>query len=78
MLNHPTLDLLYDLGLHGLAKGFKQMNASTEADALSHAEWLGIILGTSTDGKALKVGQPLRGSGLKRRHRARDLRQNTK
>ncbi|MCX7323139.1 MAG: IS21-like element helper ATPase IstB [Hyphomicrobiales bacterium] len=44
MLTHPTLDLLYDLGLHGLAKGFKQMNASTEADALSHAEWLGIIL----------------------------------
>ncbi len=23
MLTHPTLDLLHDLGLHGMAKGFK-------------------------------------------------------
>jgi DNA replication protein DnaC len=44
MLTHPTLDLLHNLGLHGLAKGFKQVTASPEADGLSHAEWLGIIL----------------------------------
>jgi hypothetical protein len=26
MLTHPTLDLLHDLGLHGMAKGFKESN----------------------------------------------------
>ena len=25
MLTHPTLDLLHDLGLHGMAKGFKAL-----------------------------------------------------
>ncbi len=44
MLNHPTLDLLHELGLHGLAKGFRAMQGSAEADALTHAEWLGLVL----------------------------------
>jgi DNA replication protein DnaC len=44
MLNHPTLDLLNALGLHGMAKGLRIAAESPEADGLSHAEWLGIIL----------------------------------
>jgi DNA replication protein DnaC len=44
MLTHPTLDLLQELGLHGLAKGFRLISASPEATTLSHAEWLGLIL----------------------------------
>ncbi|MGY2812039.1 hypothetical protein [Bradyrhizobium sp. USDA 4506] len=28
MLPHPTLDLLQNLGLHGMAKGFKALDAS--------------------------------------------------
>src|SRR5215472_15093981 len=44
MLTHPTLDLLHDLGLHGMAKGFKALEQTTEARALEHAEWLGLLL----------------------------------
>ena len=44
MLNHPTLDLLHQLGLHGIAKGFKQLEVNPEAPALDHAEWLGLLL----------------------------------
>ena len=44
MLTHPTLDLLHDLGLHGMAKGFRDMADNPESAALGHAEWLGILL----------------------------------
>jgi DNA replication protein DnaC len=44
MLTHPTLDQLRALGLTGMAKAFESLGASPEADALSHAEWLGLLL----------------------------------
>ena len=44
MLNHPTLDLLHDLGLHGMAKSFRDMTDNPEGQALGHTEWLGILL----------------------------------
>lgn len=44
MLIHPTLDLLNDLGLKGMAKGFQRLDAEPEAKALNHAEWLGLLL----------------------------------
>ena len=44
MLTHPTLDLLHDLGLHGMAKGFKALEQNTEARTLEHAEWLALLL----------------------------------
>ena len=44
MLTHPTLDLLHDLGLHGMSKGFRDMADNPESAALGHAEWLGILL----------------------------------
>jgi DNA replication protein DnaC len=44
MLTHPTLEQLHALGLHGMAKGFKDLQANPEARALDHAEWLGLIL----------------------------------
>ncbi len=44
MLTHPTLDLLSDLGLHGMAKGFRDLADNPEGAALGHAEWLGILL----------------------------------
>ena len=44
MLTHPTLDLLHELGLHGMAKGFKQIEANPEAASLTHAEWLALLL----------------------------------
>ncbi len=44
MLIHPTLDMLRDLGLHGMAKGFQDLDAQPEARALDHGEWLAILL----------------------------------
>ena len=44
MLMHPTLDMLNTLGLHGLAKGFKEMAGHAGAATLEHAEWLGLLL----------------------------------
>ena len=43
-MNHPTLDLLADLGLHGMAKGFRDLADNPESAALGHSEWLGILL----------------------------------
>ena len=44
MLAHPTLDQLHTLGLHGMAKGFRELEHKPEARALEHAEWLGLLL----------------------------------
>jgi DNA replication protein DnaC len=44
MLAHPTLDRLHALGLHGMAKAFKDLDQNSEARALDHAEWLGLLI----------------------------------
>lgn len=44
MLKHPTLDLLGQLGLDGMAKAFTDLAANDEAASLSHAEWLALLL----------------------------------
>jgi DNA replication protein DnaC len=44
MLTHPTLDLLRDLGLHGMAQGLKALEQTSDTRALEHAEWLAILL----------------------------------
>jgi DNA replication protein DnaC len=44
MLTHPTLDMLSELGLHGMAKGFQDLDAQPEARALEHGEWLALLL----------------------------------
>jgi DNA replication protein DnaC len=44
MLNHPTLDRLIELGLDGMAKGFRELEANPESRALEHAEWLGLLV----------------------------------
>ena len=44
MLKHPTLDLLHELGLHGIAQGFRELTDNAEAGALDHAEWLSLLL----------------------------------
>ena len=44
MLTHPTLDLLHQLGLNGMAKAFGEIEASGEAATLTHPEWLGLLL----------------------------------
>jgi DNA replication protein DnaC len=44
MLAYPTLDQLHALGLHGMAKGFKELAVNAETRGLEHAEWLGLLL----------------------------------
>jgi DNA replication protein DnaC len=44
MLNHPTIELLHDLGLQGMVKGFRALEQAAEAPSLSHAEWLALLL----------------------------------
>jgi DNA replication protein DnaC len=44
MLNHPTLDRLTELGLDGMAKGFRELGSNPESRALEHAEWLGLLV----------------------------------
>jgi len=44
MLIHPTVNLLNELGLAGMASGFQRLDAQPEARALDHAEWLGLLL----------------------------------
>ena len=44
MLTHPTLDLLHQLGLEGMAKAFGEIETSAEATTLTHPEWLALLL----------------------------------
>ena len=44
MLDHPTIDLLHELGLHGMAQGFRELAQNPEAGNLQHGEWLAILL----------------------------------
>lgn len=44
MLNHPTLDQLHTLGLAGMAKAFADLGTTAKAEAMAHAEWLGLAL----------------------------------
>jgi len=44
LLTHPTLDLLQQLGLNGMAKAFAEIDASADATALTHPEWLALLL----------------------------------
>jgi DNA replication protein DnaC len=45
MLTHPTFDQLNQLGLFGMAKAFGDTETSGEAAALTHPEWLALLLG---------------------------------
>jgi hypothetical protein len=38
------LDRLHELGLEGMAKGFRDLAANPESRALEHAEWLGLLV----------------------------------
>ena len=44
MLTHPTLDLLRQLGLAGMARAYEELAAHPRGAELDHAEWLGLLL----------------------------------
>jgi DNA replication protein DnaC len=69
MLKHPTLDLLGQLGLAGMAKAFAEMATNDDAASLSHAEWLALLLDhEATDRNDRRLALRLRHAKL--RHRA--------
>jgi DNA replication protein DnaC len=44
VLTHPTLTQLHQLGLNGMARAFTALAGNPESDALTHAEWLALLL----------------------------------
>ncbi|RWQ62949.1 IS21-like element helper ATPase IstB [Mesorhizobium sp.] len=44
MLKHPTLNLLQQLGLAGMAEAFARLADNEDSENLSHAEWLALLL----------------------------------
>ncbi|NRP22018.1 Insertion sequence putative ATP-binding protein [Ensifer adhaerens] len=48
MLINPTIDRLRELGLHGMATAFQELDAQSEARGLEHGEWLAILLEQET------------------------------
>src|SRR3954464_11138434 len=44
LLTHPTVEQLHQLGLTGMARAFAELEANPTSTALSHAEWLGLLL----------------------------------
>jgi DNA replication protein DnaC len=44
LLTHPIRDQLAQLGLHGMAQAFAELEASGEGTTLTHADWLGLLL----------------------------------
>jgi DNA replication protein DnaC len=44
LLHQPILDRLHELGLDGMAKGFRDLAANPESRELDHTEWLGLLL----------------------------------
>jgi DNA replication protein DnaC len=43
-LTHPILDQLAQLGLSGMVQAFAEIEASGEGAALSHGDWLGLLV----------------------------------
>ena len=44
MLQHPTLDQLKRLKLHGMTRAFAELRDNPEADELDHGQWLALLL----------------------------------
>lgn len=69
MLAHPTLDQLHALGLHGMAKAFKELAVNAETRGLDHAEWLGLLLNHETTLRRQKSFE-MRARAARLRHNA--------
>ena len=48
MLTNPTIDLLRELGLTGMASAYHELEAQPEAKSLEHGEWLALLLERET------------------------------
>lgn len=57
MLDHPTHDQLRALKLDGMADAFAELQARDEANDLSHAEWLGLLIDREASNRSTKKFQ---------------------
>jgi len=58
MLNHPTLEKLYQLRLHGMAKAFREQMEQPEADGLPFTDCLALLVdreATERESRHLKI-----------------------
>lgn len=44
MLTNPTIDMLRELGLSGMASAYQELEMQSEARSLEHGEWLALLL----------------------------------
>lgn len=44
MLTNPTIDMLRELGLSGMASAYHELEAKPEVRSLEHGEWLALLL----------------------------------
>jgi len=44
MLTHPTVNLLRELKLDGMAEAFAELQQQDRAKDLGHAEWLALLI----------------------------------
>src|SRR4030067_229429 len=65
MLRHPTLEKLYQLRLHGMAKAFAEQMEQPQADGLSFAVRTAAPTGPATPSLACALGQKACRDGFK-------------
>jgi hypothetical protein len=58
LLTHPTLDQLNQLGLHGMAQAFAELEACGDTAPLSHTDWRGLLLDREVTYRHDKRWQP--------------------
>ncbi|MGV1849463.1 ATP-binding protein, partial [Rhizobium sp. L74/93] len=54
MLTNPTIDMLRDLGLSGMASAYQELDTQPEVRHLEHGEWLALLLERETTARRQK------------------------
>lgn len=74
MLTHPTLDLMDELGLAGMAAAFKDLANQPEARALEHGDWLALLLEReATQRRQTRLERRLRAARLRHDAQVEDV-----
>jgi DNA replication protein DnaC len=74
MLTHPTLEQMRRLRLNGMADAYAEQNASTEAEALSFDERLGLLVDRErSDRESRKLSNRLRRARLRQQASVEDI-----
>ena len=69
MLTNPTIDMLRELGLSGMASAYQELEMQSETRSLEHGEWLALLLERETTMRRQKRFEA-RARAAKLRHEA--------